>query len=102
MFFRKVHIDTMLIPTVNKFQYLFQACWMLSSGAEWCPLWKENEKTLSDFIFEDILCQWGGMAETITNNGPASVAAAGYLAEKYRIHHVKISQYNSQANGVVE
>src|SRR5882724_10358180 len=36
------------------------------------------------------------------NNGPTFVAAAGYLSEKYGIHHIKISPYNSQANGVVE
>ena len=42
------------------------------------------------------------MAEIVTDNGPAFVAAAGYLSEKYGIHHIKISPYNSQANGVVE
>src|SRR5882724_9395020 len=77
--FHKVHIDTMLIPTVNKFRYLIQACCTLSSWAKWCPLWK---KTLGNFIFEDILCQWHGMAEIVTDNGPAFVAAAGYLAKK--------------------
>src|SRR5882724_1066982 len=49
--FRKVHIDTMLMPTVNKFCYLVQARCTLSSWPEWRPLWKENEKTLGDFIF---------------------------------------------------
>jgi len=92
----------MLMPTVNKFQYLIQAHCALSSWSEWHPLWKENEKTLGDFIFEDILCQWGGMAEIITDNAPAFVATAGYLSKKYGIHHVKISPYNFQANGVVK
>src|SRR5882724_9618358 len=48
--FRKVHIDTMLMPMVNKFRYLVQARCMLSSWAKWCPLRKENEKTLGDLI----------------------------------------------------
>src|SRR5882724_8725962 len=56
MLFRKVHIDTMLMPTVNKFCYLVQARCVLSSWPEWCPLQKENKKTLRDFISEDILC----------------------------------------------
>jgi len=102
MIFRQVHIDTMLMPTVNKFWYHVQAHCALSSWAEWCPLQKENEKTLGDFIFEDILCRWHGMAEIVTDNGPAFISAAGYLSKKYGIHHVKISLYNSQANGVVE
>src|SRR5882724_6266803 len=102
MLFRKVHIDTMLILTVNKFRYLIQARCALLSWPEWRPLWKENKKTLGDFIFEDILCRWGGVAEIVTDNGPAFVAVAGYLSVKYGIHHIKISPYNSQANGVVE
>src|SRR5882724_8012817 len=102
MLFRKVHIDTMLMPTVNKFRYLIQARCALSSWPEWRPLRKENEKTLGDFIFEDILCRWGGVAEIVTDNGPMFVAVAGYLSKKYGIHHIKISPYNSQANSVVE
>src|SRR5882724_9068672 len=100
--FRKVHINTMLMLTVNKFHYLVQARCALSSWPEWRPLQKENEKTLRDFIFEDILCRWGGVAEIVTDNGPAFVAAVGYLSEKYGIHHIKISPYNSQANSIVE
>src|SRR5882724_9326623 len=92
----------MLMPMVNKFWYLIQAHCTLSSWAKWHPLRKENEKTLGKFIFEDILCWWGGMVEIITNNGPTFIAAAGYICEKYGIHHVKIYPYNSQANGVVK
>src|SRR5882724_5315382 len=100
--FQKVHIDTMLMPTITKVGYLIQACCALSSWPEWHPLQKENKKTLKDFIFEGVLCQWGGVAEIVTNNGPAFIAAAGNLSKKYGIHHIKISPYNSQANGVVE
>ena len=100
--FQKAHIDMMLMPTVNKFRYIVQACCALSSWPEWRPPKKENEKTLGDFIFEELLCRWGGVAEIVTDNGPAFIAAAGYLAEKYSIYHVKISPYNSQVNGLVE
>ena len=58
--------------------------------------------TLGDFIFKEILCRWGGVAEIVTDNGPVFVAAAAYLSEKYSIHHIKISPYNSQVNGLVE
>jgi len=78
--FHKAHINTMLMPTVNKFWYLVQACCTLSSLAKWHLLQKENEKTIGGFIFEDILCRWGGIME-IVNNGPTFVAAAGYLAK---------------------
>jgi len=74
----------------------------LSSWPKWCPLQKENEKTLRDFIFKDILCQWGGVAEIVTDNGPTFVAVVGYLSDKYSIYHIKSSPYNSQANSIVE
>ena len=35
MLFHKVHIDTMLMPMVNKFWYLIQVHCVLSSWAEW-------------------------------------------------------------------
>jgi len=38
----------------------------------------------------------------VTDNGPTFIAAAGYLLEKYGIHHIKISPYDSQVNGLVE
>jgi len=98
----KVHIDTMLMLTVNKFHYLVQAHCALSYWLEWHPLQKENEKTLGDFIFKEILCRWGGVAEILMENGLAFVAEAAYLSEKYSINHIKISPYNSQANSLVE
>jgi hypothetical protein len=58
--------------------------------------------TLGAFIFEDILCRWGALAEIVTDNGPAFVKALDYLAKKYRIWHIRISPYNSRANGIVE
>ena len=42
------------------------------------------------------------MALIITDNGTPFVAALDYLAAKYKIYHIKISPYNSQANGLIE
>ena len=53
------------------------------------------------FIF-GILCRWGGMAEIITNNAAPYIAGADWLCKTYHINHIRISSYNSQANGVVE
>ena len=62
----------------------------------------ENTSALASFIFEDILCHWGALAEIVTDNGPAFVQALNVLADRYNIRHICISLYNSQANGVVE
>lgn len=62
----------------------------------------ENARSIATFIFEDILCRWGGIEEIVTDNGPAFVQAAEYLSSRYKVNHIKISPYNSQANGPVE
>ena len=62
----------------------------------------EMARTLGTFIFEEILCRWGGLEEIVTDNGTPFVAALDWLTEKYHICHIRISAYNSQANGVVE
>ena len=62
----------------------------------------ENAQAIGDWIFEDILCRWGALAEIVTDNGPAFVKAVGYLAKRYKVQHIRISGYNSRANGIVE
>ena len=62
----------------------------------------ETAHTLGAFIFEEILCQWGGLEEIVTDNGMPFVATLNWLTKKYHICHIRISPYNSQANGIVE
>jgi hypothetical protein len=40
----------------------------------------------------------GGLEEIVTDNGPPFIAAVNWLNEKYGIHHIRITPYNSQAN----
>jgi transposase InsO family protein len=100
--FRRAHIDTMKMPKAGGFEYLVQARCALTSYPEWRMMRKENTKTLTAFIFEELLCRWGPITELITDNAPAYRLAADSLAEKYGIHPIRISPYNSQANGIVE
>ena len=62
----------------------------------------ETGKTIGDFLFQEVLCRWGGLTEIVTDNGGPFVNALEHLAEKYHINHIRISAYNSQANGPVE
>src|SRR5882724_2529601 len=43
----KVHIDTMLMPTVNKFWYLIQACCVLSSWAKGHPFGRKMRRHMA-------------------------------------------------------
>jgi transposase InsO family protein len=44
----------------------------------------------------------GLIREIVTDNGPAFLKALAYLEKHYHIKHIRISGYNSQANGLVE
>jgi transposase InsO family protein len=63
---------------------------------------QENSKNIGDWIYEDILCRWGLLHEIVSNNGAPFVKALSYLAKHYKINHIRISGYNSRANGIVE
>jgi hypothetical protein len=92
----------MHMPPSHGFKYIVQARCSLTGWPEWRALTRETGRTLGSFIFEEILCRWGGLEEIVTDNGTAFVAALDWLADKYHIRHIRISAYNSQSNGVVE
>ena len=74
----------------------------VSAWVEWRMLRTENEKTLGDFMFQDLLCRWGAIVELVTDNGSAFISAARELERRFNLIHIKISPYNSKANGIVE
>lgn len=100
--FRKVYIDTMFMPPAAGFRYIVQARCSLTAWPEWRALRSETGRTLGSFIFEEILCRWGAVEEIVTDNGTAYIAALDWLSGKYGIRHIRISAYNSRANGIVK
>src|SRR5271154_1589277 len=100
--FRCVHIDTMHMPKASGYSLIVHARCSLSGYPEARPLRRQTARTLGAFIFEEILCRWGAVEEIITDNGAPYVKALDYLGEKYGIHNIRISPYNSRANGVIE
>ncbi|CDO77997.1 hypothetical protein BN946_scf184723.g4 [Trametes cinnabarina] len=62
----------------------------------------ENDHTLGDFIFQDLICRWGCLVKLVTDNGSAFLSAVRDLEKRFNLHHIKISPYNSKANGIVE
>jgi hypothetical protein len=92
----------MHLPLLYGHKYIVQAHCSLTGWPEWRALTRETGHTIGSFIFEEILCRWGGLEEIVTDNGMPFVAVLDWLAEKYHICHIRISAYNSQLNGVVE
>jgi hypothetical protein len=90
------------MPPAGGYCYVVHARDALTAGPEWRALTAETGATVGKFIFENILCRWGTIKEIVTDNGPALVTAVEHLALKYGIHHIRISPYNSRANGLIE
>lgn len=100
--FRKAHMDTFFMPKIGHYRYVLHARCAMSSWPEARATTSDSKRTIALFIFQDILCRWGGIGEIITDNAAPWIAAADELGVLYGIHHIKISGYNSQANGIVE
>jgi hypothetical protein len=96
--FRKLYCDTMHMPVANKLKYIVHGRCSLTGWPEWRALRVENAEQIGRWLFEDVLCRWGGVEEIVTDNGPQFIAAATWLASKYGVHHIRISPYNSRAN----
>ena len=100
--FAKVYMDSMHMPKSNGFKYLVQGHCSLTHYPEFRMLRSETSRSLADWIFQDIICRWGSLSEIVSDNGPAFVKALTELEGRYGIKHIRISGYNSRANGVVE
>ena len=101
--FQTLQADTMhMTPKSNGCGYILHGCCALTSWMEGRPVKDEKARTIAKWIFEDILCRWGCLVEIVTDNGSSYRAATAWLEEKYGIKGIKISPYNSRANGKIE
>ena len=95
----RVHVDTMMMP--NQWRILHARCGT-TSWSEARAVQSETAKVIGDWLFQELICRWGSLCELVTDNGTPWVAAARHIEEAYRIRNIRISGYNSRANGIVE
>jgi hypothetical protein len=100
--FSKVYMDTMHLTPSGGYKYIVQGRCSLTHWPEWEMLRNESAKSLARFILNNIIYRWGTLLEIVTDNGAPFIKALDYLAKKYHIRHIRISGYNSRANGLVE
>ena len=100
--FTKMYMNTMHLPRSGGFSYIVQGQCSLTHYPEFWMLRKETAQALGDWIFQDILCRWGTLVEIVSDNGKPFIATLSYLKKKYHVKHIRISGYNSRANGIVE
>ena len=90
------------MPKAKGYQYIIHARCSLTAYPEWTMVKNEDSKSIAKFLFKNLLCRWGAIEILISDNAPQYLQAAEYIAEKYHIHHIKISPYNSRAQGPIE
>ena len=100
--FTKIYVDVMKMPKSGKLDWIVAARDDLSGATE-CKAISHNDAThLASFFWEQIICRYGAIGEVVTDNGSSMESVFAILMEKYGIPQIRISAYNSQANGVVE
>ena len=100
--FAKMYMDTMHMPRASGYSYIVQGRCSLTHYPEFRCLRKESAQAIGDWIFQDVLCRWGTLVEIVSDNGKPFVAALRYIETKYHVKHIRISGYNSRANGIAE
>ena len=101
--FEVLHADVMhMTPASNGHKYIAHGRDGLMSYAEARALKQENGRAIALWLYEDILCRWGGLRDIVTDNGGPFKSALAWIETKWGIRHITISPYNSQANGAIE
>jgi Integrase zinc binding domain/RNase H-like domain found in reverse transcriptase len=101
--FQQLHADTMhMSPKSNGCGHITHGRCGFTSWMEGRPLKQETARAVGLWMFEDVICRWGSFEEVITDNSAIYKAAVAWLEQKYGITGIRISAYNSQANGKIE
>jgi hypothetical protein len=101
--FETLHADTMsMTPKSNGCGHIAHGRCGMTSWMEGRPLREETARSVGMWLFEDIVCRWGCIRRIITDNASVYRAAVAWLEKKYGIKGIKISSYNSKANGRIE
>jgi hypothetical protein len=74
----------------------------LSGWVEGQALSTPNAAAIANFLWQMVITRYGYIAKITTDNGSEFKGAVEELLRRYGIPQIKISPYNSQANGQVE
>jgi len=100
--FAKIYIDMMHMPPSSGFKHIIQGRCSITHWPEFDLLWKENALTIGEWLLRNFIYHWGTLTKIVSDNGAPFVKALAYLGKRYHIRHIRISGYNSRANGIVE
>ena len=99
---RRFDADTVHMPTGRGgYKYVVDLVDNLTGWVEAKPLRRMKSSMIAQFLF-DTMCRFGCIFQLTCDNGTEFKGATEILMEKYRVPVVRISPYNSQANGKIE
>ena len=99
---RRFDADSVHMPTGSGgYKYVVDLVDNLTGWVEAKPLRRLKSAMIAQFLF-DIMCRFGCIFQLTCDNGTEFKGATEILMEKYRVPVVRISPYNSQANGKIE
>jgi hypothetical protein len=100
--FRRFGVDLMRMPKSRGYTNIVLARDLATGYPEGRPLRNATMTAVANFLFENIVCRWGAIEELRTDNGPEFQSVVEEMMRWYGIRHIRISLYNSRANGLVE
>ena len=100
--FSKVYLYVMKMPLAKGKQWLVACRDDLSGVTECKAITRDQVKVIARFFLRRIILHYGIVQEVVTDNRSSFCKEFAELLKQYGIYHIKISPYNSQANGVVE
>jgi hypothetical protein len=87
----------------RKKNYIWFCTYYVTKWVEAITLFRAIEKSIVEFIYEDIFTRFGVPCEIVTDQGTQFTSKLmRELTEKYGIKHYKSSPYHPQDNGQVE
>ncbi len=91
----------LIIPKGN--QYIIVAVEYLSKWQEAKVVTEANALSISNFLYQNIICRFGCFTHLHTDRGTEFVnEVVEKLTEKFRVKHYRSTPYRPQANGLVE
>jgi hypothetical protein len=103
--FKHIGIDIMgpLPQTIRGKRYIVLAVDLFSKWVEAKPIKDADAQTISEFVYEDIICRHGIPMRMTSDRGTEFVNdLITILAEKYKIKHITTTAYHPQGNGQTE
>jgi hypothetical protein len=100
--FEKVHIDITEMPSDGGRKHLVIARCDFSWWPEARALGDKSSEGVAKFLWEDIICRHGLFGDLVVDGGSENMKDVIALLNKMGANRIRISPYNSRANGTIE